>query len=112
MECVHPAPAQPVLQGEARIFPKMRVQEISRAIRRLAPDYCGNCVNDEPQVLFDNIRRSVRVAVARIGPCLAHGVLHQTDRASSQGICTSWWLHLPSRYLPEIPPLRCADSTP
>src|SRR5437870_2273914 len=85
MESIHPAPAQPVLQGKARILPKISVEEISRAIRQLAPDYCGNCVNDEPQALFDSIRRSVSIAVARISPGLAHGTLLQTVREVQTG---------------------------
>src|ERR1700716_2270901 len=81
MEGIHPSPAQTFLQGKSRIFPKTSVEEISGAIRQFAPDYCRNCVNDEPQALFDNIRRSVSIAVARISPGLAHGALYQTCRA-------------------------------
>src|ERR1700686_339689 len=72
MERIHPAPAQTLLQGKARIFPKISVEEISRAIRQFAPNYCGDCVNDKPQD-FDNIRRFVSITVVRVGPSLAHG---------------------------------------
>src|SRR4029077_21023448 len=112
---IHPAPAHPVLQGKARIFPKISVEEISRTIRQFAPDYCGNCVDDEPQALFDSIRRFVSIAVARVSSGLAHGALHQTPPSSCQGICSSSWRELlsfnGSRIL-VISLLRCADSTP
>src|ERR1700686_4831043 len=75
MERTHPAPAQTLLQGKARIFQKISVEEISRSIRQFAPDYCEDCVNDKPQALFDDIRRFMSIAVLRVGPCLAHGAL-------------------------------------
>src|SRR5580704_2145011 len=115
MERIHPAPAQTVLQGKARIFLKFSVEEISRAIGQFAPDYCGDCVNDEPQALFDNIRRFVSIAVVRVGPGLAHGALHQTLPSTCQGICSSkWWqvLYFNRRWPLTVPPLRCADGTP
>jgi hypothetical protein len=86
MERTHPAPAQTLLQGKARIFPKISVEEISRSIRQFAPDYCGDCVNDKPQALFDDIRRFMSIAVLRVGPCLAHGALHQARPSNHQGI--------------------------
>src|SRR6266436_180777 len=51
----------------------MLVEEISRAIRQFAPDYRGNCVNDEPQAVFDDIGCFVSVAVVRISPVFVHG---------------------------------------
>src|SRR2546427_12389862 len=72
MERIHPAPAQPVLQGKARIFSKISVEEISRAVRQFAPDYCGNCVNDELQALFDSIRYSASIDVVGLSRDLAH----------------------------------------
>src|SRR6202140_176910 len=86
MERIHPAPAQSLLQGKARIFPKISVEKISRAIRIFAPDYCGDCVNDKPQALFDNIRRSVSIAVVCVGSGLAHGALHQTRTGGCRNI--------------------------
>ncbi len=53
----------------------MFIEEISRAIRQFAPDYGGNCVNDEPQALFDGIRCLVRTDGARFRPGMAHRAL-------------------------------------
>jgi hypothetical protein len=75
MERIHPAPAQTLLQGKDGIFPKISVEEISRAIRQFAPDYCGDCVNNEPQALFDKIRCFVSITVVCVSPGLAHRAL-------------------------------------
>jgi len=77
MERVHPRPAHPVLQGKTGIFPKLLVKEVSRAIRRFAPDYYGNFINDEPQVPSDNIRYFVSIALVGFRPAPAHGALLQ-----------------------------------
>src|SRR5258708_29957823 len=85
------------------------------AMKGCAPDYCGNCVDDEPQALFDSIRRFVSIAVARFSPALAHGALHQTRLSSCQGICSSSCLELLSfnrSRLLTIWLLGCSDSTP
>jgi hypothetical protein len=115
MEGVRPAPAQTVLQGKTRIFPKLSVEEISRAIRQFAPDYCGDCVSHEPQALFENIRRFVSIAVVRVGPGLVHGALHQTRPGSVNAFAPFSKLQGPvfrSEPLLKIPPLRSADGTP
>src|SRR5205807_7122777 len=58
----------------------MLVEEISRAIWQFAPDDCGNCVNDEPQALFDSIRCLVSTNLARFRSGMAHGAVLQTLR--------------------------------
>ena len=95
MERIHPAPAQTVLQGKARIFPKISVEEISLAIRQFAPDYCGDCVNNESQAFFDSIRRFAGIAAVRVGPGLAHGAFHQTRPTDGTAASLRRWYSNP-----------------
>src|SRR5215468_9903552 len=58
----HPAAAQRIRCGYARVFRPTSTDVIKRTVGTTAPDQCGNRVDDEPQLVH-------RVLTLASGPC-------------------------------------------
>src|SRR6266404_1815077 len=52
MNCNFPAPIQPVLQRETRIFQPTLILELSGTVRQSAPDQSGNCIDNKSKLIF------------------------------------------------------------
>ena len=63
MNSIQPAPTQSRIRGETAIFPKTLIYEIGGAVRQFSPDYRGDCVDDEPKLLFGLPDSRIRLGV-------------------------------------------------